>query len=124
MAIDPRDKERLIRILRLLGSDQVGERASAALAAHRLMQSLGVSWDEVLEQPPGPERVVVRRVRDWDVDQQDAAEARIRQLKDTVQRQERQLRALQTRINSLTDRERKRREGEDVEFLRTPPGDS
>jgi hypothetical protein len=116
MAIDPRDRERLIRILRLLGSDQVGERASAALAANRLLESLGLSWSDVLDPPPGPERVVVRRVRDWDIDHKDAAEARIRQLKDTVQRQERQLRALRTRINSLTDRERKRREGEDVEL--------
>jgi hypothetical protein len=116
MAIDPRDRERLIRILRLLGSDQVGERASAALAANRLLESLGLSWSDVLDPPPGPERGVVRRVRDWDIDHKDAAEARIRQLKDTVQRQERQLRALRTRINSLTDRERKRREGEDVEL--------
>lgn len=116
MTIDRRDKDRLIRILRLLGSDQVGERASAALAAHRLAESLGLSWDELLDPQPGPERVVVRRVREWDVDHKDAAEARIRQLKDTVQRQERQLRALRTRINSLTDRERKRREGEDVEL--------
>jgi len=116
MAIDPRDKERLIRILKLLGSDQVGERASAALAANRLLESLGLSWEDVLEPPPSPERVVVRRVRDWDIDHKDAAEARIRQLKDTVTRQERQLRALRTRINSLTDRERKRREGEDVEL--------
>ncbi len=115
MAIDPRDKERLIRILRLLGSDHVGERASAALAANRLLESLGLSWDDVLD-PPVPERVVVRKVLDWDVDQADAAEARIRQLKDTVTRQERQLRALRTRINSLTDRERKRREGEDVDL--------
>jgi hypothetical protein len=115
MAIDPRDKERLIRILRLLNSDQVGERAAAALAASRLLESLGLNWEDVLS-PPMPERVVVRKVRDWDVDQADAAEARIRQLKDTVQRQERQLKALRTRINSLTDRERKRREGEDVEL--------
>jgi hypothetical protein len=115
MTIDARDKERLIRILRLLGSDQVGERASAAMAADRLLESLGVGWEELLS-PPVPERVVVRRVRDWDVDHKDAAEARIRQLKDTVQRQERQLRALRTRINSLTDRERKRREGEEVEL--------
>ena len=115
MAIDARDKERLIRILRLLGSDHIGERASAALAANRLLESLGASWEDVLS-PPVAERVIVRKVRDWDVDQADAAEARIRQLKDTVQRQERQLKALRTRINSLTDRERKRREGVDVEL--------
>jgi hypothetical protein len=116
MAIDARDRERLIRVLKLLASDQVGERASAALAANRLLESLGVSWEELLHPPPGPERVVVRKVRDWDMNHADAAEARIRQLKDTVQRQERQLRALRTRINTLTDRERKRREGEDLDL--------
>jgi len=116
MAIDPRDRDRLIRILKLLGSDQVGERASAALAAHRLVEALGVSWAELLEPPPGPERLVVRRVREWDIDHRDAAEARIRQLKATTERQERQIRALQTRVNSLTDRERRRREGEELDL--------
>lgn len=116
MAIDARDRERLIRVLKLLASDQVGERASAAFAANRLLESLGVSWEELFDPPPGPERVVVRRVRDWDMNHADAAEARIRQLKDTVQRQERQLRALRTRINTLTDRERKRREGEELDL--------
>lgn len=116
MAIDPHDRDRLVRILKLLGSDQLGERASAALAASRLLESLGASWEDVFDPPPGPERVVVRRVRDWDVNHRDAAEARIRQLKDTVQRQERQLRALRTRVNTLVDRERKRLEGEDVEL--------
>ena len=116
MAIDPRDKERLIRILKLLGSDQVGERASAAMAASRLLESLGLSWDEVLDPPPGPARVVVQRVREWDVNHREAAETRIRQLKDTTERQARQIRALRTRINTLTDRERKRREGEELDL--------
>jgi hypothetical protein len=116
MAINSRDRERLVRILKLLGSDQVGERASAALAATRLREQLGATWEELLEPKPGPERVVIRKVRDWDLNHADAAEARIRQLKDTVTRQERQLRALRNRINALTDRERKRREGEDADL--------
>lgn len=42
----------------------------------------------------------------------DAAEARIRQLKATTERQERQIRALRARVNNLTDRERQRRNTE------------
>lgn len=36
MPLAARDRAKLIRILKLLGSDQPGERASAALAAQRL----------------------------------------------------------------------------------------
>lgn len=113
MAIDGRTRRKLIRILKLMGSDQPGERASAALAAHKLVAALGTSWEALLEPPPEP-KVVVQRVRDWDVNHRDAAEARIRQLKDTTLRQERQIRALKTRVNNLTDQERKRRESEQV----------
>ena len=112
MTLDPRDRDRLIRILNLLGSDQAGERASAALAAHRLVATLGASWEEILADGTLP-KVVVQRVREWDINHRDAAEARIRQLKSTTERQARQIRALRTRVNSLTDRERKRREAED-----------
>ena len=108
MALDPRDMEKLIRILRLLGSDQPGERASAGLAAHRLVQSLDTDWETLLAQPEA--RVLVQRVRDWDLDQRSAAESRIRQLKAETERQERQLKALRTRVNTLTERERLRRE--------------
>ena len=112
MSLSEQDREKLVRILNLLGSDQAGERASAALAAHRLLTTLGLDWRTVLEPKPEP-KVVIRRVRDWDVDQADAAEARIRQLKSTTERQERQIRALRTRVNTLTERERKRREAEE-----------
>jgi len=112
MPLSDRDRTRLEHILNLLGSDQPGERASAALAANRLIEGLGMTWEEVLA--PDPEtRVVVQRVRDWDVNHRDAAEARIRQLKSTTERQERQIRALRTRINTLNDRERQRRMSED-----------
>ncbi len=108
MALDPRDMERLIRILRLLGSDHPGERASAGLAAHRLLQSLHTDWEALLAQPEA--KVVLQRVRDWDLDQRSAAESRIRQLKAQTERQDRQIKSLRTRINTLTERERLRRE--------------
>lgn len=114
MPLSDRDRTRLVRILKLLGSDQPGERASAALAAHRLVQSLETDWDELLAEPPAA-KVIVQRVREWDINHRDAAEARIRQLKDTTERQERQLRALRTRINTLMDRERARRLAQETE---------
>jgi hypothetical protein len=113
MAISARDRTRLARILKLLGSDLPGERASAALAAHRLVQSLGLDWDEVLADKPAAKQIVVQRVRDWDIDHRDAAEARIRQLRSTTERQERQIRSLRTRVNTLIERERLRRAAED-----------
>lgn len=112
MALDGRNRKKLIRILKLLGSDLPGERASAALAAHKLVATLGEDWEALLEPPPPATKVVVQRVRDWDVNHRDAAEARIRQLKATTERQERQIRAQRTRINTLTDRERLRRAAE------------
>lgn len=108
MALTKRDRAKLIRILKLLGSDQPGERASAALAAQRLVETSGLTWDEILaEQAPG--KVIVQRVREWDIKHAEAAEARIRQLKDTTERQERQIRVLRGRINALAERERLRR---------------
>ena len=38
------DLVRLARILGMLGSDYAGERASAALAAHRLVRRAGADW--------------------------------------------------------------------------------
>ena len=62
------NRTRLIRILGLLGSDQDGERASAALAAHRLVSASGETWAELL-QPAAPgaakgSRTVVHRVHE------------------------------------------------------------
>ncbi len=105
----PDDRKKLIRILGLLGSDQPGERASAALKAHQMVESSDTDWSELLAPAP-VSRVVVRRVREPDSDYRAAAESRIRQLKSTTELQERQIRSLRTRVNNLTDRERKRRE--------------
>jgi hypothetical protein len=38
------DLVKLTRILGMLGSDHAGERAAAALAAHRHVKALGTSW--------------------------------------------------------------------------------
>ncbi len=121
MAIDARTRTKLIRILKLLGSDQPGERDSAALAAHKLVASLDTDWDTLLEPPPET-KVVVRRVREWDINHQEAAETRIRQLRDTNERQARQIRGLRTRVNTLLDRERTRRATEADEDEGIPTG--
>jgi hypothetical protein len=106
----PAERKKLIRILGLLGSDHAGERAAAALKAHKLVEAAGLDWSMLLT--PATTRTVVRRVRDADADYREAAESRIRQLKTTTERQERQIRALRTRVNNLADRERKSRAAE------------
>lgn len=111
MALSKRDRAKLIRILKLLASDQPGERASAALAAQRLVEASGLTWDDILAEQ-APTKVVVQRVREWDIKHAEAAEARIRQLKEATQRQERQIKQLRGRVNALVDRERQRRAAE------------
>ncbi len=123
MALNKRDRARLVRILKLLGSDQPGERASAALAAQRLVEAAGLTWDDVLAEQ-APAKVVVRRVREWDINHADAAEARIRQLKDTTVRQERQIRSLRSRVNALVERERLRRQAEVEDAPEAPARES
>jgi hypothetical protein len=107
----PADRKKLVRILGLLGSNQPGERAAAALKAHELVEASDTDWSQLITPPAT--RVVVRRVREPDEDYREAAESRMRQLKSTTELQERQIRTLRTRVANLTDRERKRREAED-----------
>ena len=42
------DRERLARLLGMLGSDHLGERDNAARAAHRLVQQHGITWHDVV----------------------------------------------------------------------------
>jgi len=50
----------LTKILRLLASDQVGERAAAALKAHAWVQARGLDWETLLlPEPPPPPQVSV-----------------------------------------------------------------
>lgn len=103
--LSDKDRQRLTRILRLLGSDVDGERASAALSAHRMIEALGTDWDALLQPAQQPQVV---KLRDWDLDQREAAESRIRQLKTQTERQDRQLKALRTRLNRLLEEKRRR----------------
>jgi hypothetical protein len=47
-AISTKDRERLVKVLALLSSDQIGERAAAGFAAARLVKDRGLTWDDVL----------------------------------------------------------------------------
>jgi hypothetical protein len=45
---DPDDRDRLVKFLGMLGSDQDGERLNAAHKAEKLRIGLGVGWDELI----------------------------------------------------------------------------
>ncbi len=56
-SLSPRDLTRLVGVLGMLGSDHVGERAAAALAASRMVRNAGLTWGELLQprlDGPGP----------------------------------------------------------------------
>jgi hypothetical protein len=46
------DRERLGKLLGMLGSDHDGEVAAAGRAAHRLIREAGLTWGDVLTPPP------------------------------------------------------------------------
>jgi hypothetical protein len=49
-SIHSRTRELLVKALGMLGSDQVGERASAALVVEKQRAKLGMTWNELIEQ--------------------------------------------------------------------------
>ena len=57
-SLPPDDCRKLARILGMLGSDAVGERAAAGLLATKLIKSHGLQWSDVIsgavqaQQPP------------------------------------------------------------------------
>ena|SRR5215472_10933375 len=69
------DRQRLVHILGMLGSNSAGERENAALQAERLRRRLGKTWEDLVADrvvyvdcfiPPAPTgtvREVVREVR-------------------------------------------------------------
>jgi hypothetical protein len=111
--VQRKDLTKLARVLGLLGSDQPGERASAALAAHRLLTTMGTSWTELLQPKPTTEatgtKVVVHHVHEYGVDHQSAADARMRQLKSTNERLEKEVRSLRRRLAAIAEQERRQR---------------
>jgi hypothetical protein len=50
--LSPDDRERLIRILGMLGSSFAGERDAAALAAARLLAARDIGWADVIQAAP------------------------------------------------------------------------
>lgn len=101
---------KLVRVLGMLGSEHPGERASAALAAHRMMLGAGLTWRELLEAPTDPNgKVVVKRIHEYGIDHHSAAEARMRQLKTRTQLLENENKALRRRIATMVEQARKAR---------------
>ncbi|WP_159348517.1 hypothetical protein [Roseomonas harenae] len=91
------DAARLARVLALLGSEYAGERASAALAAHRLVKRLGTTWQEVLA--PKAEEVPVRK------EALEAVESRLRQSQRENAELRRQITLLKRRLEALQPRQ-------------------
>jgi hypothetical protein len=108
--MDRQKLARLVRVLGLLGSDSAGERASAGLAADRLRDELGASWADLLMPPGG----TPHRRSSYDVDERAAAEARMRQLKATNERLERQVRLLRRRLSVQLMERRREETGEEL----------
>jgi hypothetical protein len=54
----PSDRERLVKLLGMLGSAHDGERAAAGLKAHELIRRHGLTWSDIVlalpETPPKP----------------------------------------------------------------------
>jgi len=111
--VQPAALAKLTRILALLGSDHAGERAAAALAAHNLVNAMGLTWAELLDPKarkvrPTPAETV-KRSPEWNMDYSSAAESRMRQLKSTNDRLEHQLKVLRGRVSAMAERERRAR---------------
>lgn len=47
-ALDPRDADKLVKLLGMLGSDHAGERAAAGLKAHSLIAGAGLDWRDLI----------------------------------------------------------------------------
>ena len=68
IALSAAERERLAKLLGLLGSDRGGERDAAGLAANRMVRQRGITWDDALgvstrtpvasPRPPGWREVV------------------------------------------------------------------
>lgn len=74
MALSSADRTRLASVLRLLGSDQPGERDAAGLAATRIVRGAGLDWADLLQPvavveriQAGPHRPATNAVQQKDV---------------------------------------------------------
>ena len=105
--------KKLHRILGLLGSDQVGERAAAALAAHKLVAACGADWADLIsgDKPAiSPVvRTIIRPANELDIDQVRAAESRMRQLRMENERLALEAKRLKNRLAVMAEQARKAR---------------
>lgn len=111
--LKPATLTKLNRIAGMFGSSHAGERAAAALAAHRLVSGQGLSWWDVLSSGvrprlPGGQKVVIR-AHEIGIDHADAAESRMRQLKAENAALQREVKVLRDRLNARVAQERKAR---------------
>lgn len=95
----------------MFGSSHAGERAAAALAAHRLVEGLGLTWWDVLAGTQSRARPrVIMRAHEIGIDHANAAESRMRQLKAQNAALEREVKLLRNRLNDRSAQERKARQ--------------
>ena len=52
--LTPELREKLAKVLALLGSSHAGERDAAALAANGIVKAAGVTWEDVIRCGPAP----------------------------------------------------------------------
>lgn len=101
--MDYGDRVKLDRILGMLGSAHAGERAAAALAAHRLLTKAGVTWWDLIgaphpRRPESSRATVVRMAHEWGIDHAEAAQSRIRQLQRENEALRKENRSLRGRL--------------------------
>lgn len=99
---------KLAAVLGMLGSEHAGERAAAALAAHRLIGSLDMTWWDIIGAgSKSAPKTVIKRVHEYGIEHHYAAEARMRQLKMTCQSLEAENKSLRRRIATMAEQARK-----------------
>lgn len=98
---------KLVRVLGMLGSDHAGERAAAALAAHRLVRGWGTDWAALLA-PRRMSEAERRRPRgpfhDAFHDPAAAAQSRLRQMAAEVARLEAEVKRLKRLLDARHQR--------------------
>jgi hypothetical protein len=100
------ERMKLVRILGMLGSEHDGERASAAMAAHRVIQAAGTSWAQLLAEVPGEAKTVRVASPDPWVNPSEAAQSRIRQVQLENERLAKENKRLRARLEVRKERPR------------------
>lgn len=89
----------------MLGSEHAGERAAAALAAHRLIRRLGLSWQEVLTPQQDTTRGSLGTTAVPPADVLGAVQSRLRQTQRENNDLRRQISRLNRRLEFLYQRQ-------------------